>query len=391
MFVSKGADNTKLHIALFILILFAAVWLRLPACEVLELTYQERLMYDQCRAGEIWRASDYQTTTPFFIFMAHRWMQVAGDGVVGTKGIPFLSGIAAVILMYGLSRRVMSRTGALISMGLLCFLPYHVHISRHMLPYSMMVCLWLWQLYCFGILLKRGSSRKRVCGFIIAGICAVLLHGSSLIVIVCEYVYLMMIGYDQSRTPKRLWNRYFLWIAAVGVTGFSLSFLYSNPDISLHPDGMSIVTICYVLFLDPLASDYSYPVLRLFALLLTGVSVFTFYKAIISFTLTAKKGPIRGRFRIESPLRLIFLLILICFLIVPSIISIILPHIYDSNIQVTGVMTSFIVLATSGLLQIRQRMIRIVLIILIAGALTASLTNYMWFRAGAETIYIMEK
>jgi len=105
--------------------------------------------------ANIWRHED----SPLgYFWLVRAWSLLAGVSEAGLRSLSALLGVAAVLLFFGLARRLFPPRAALAAGTLFAVHPFLVEIAREARPYSLLLCLAVASLW---LLLRIGDGRAR--------------------------------------------------------------------------------------------------------------------------------------------------------------------------------------------------------------------------------------
>jgi len=149
------------------------------------------------------------TSPPLYYLLMHYWMKLVPESEATARLPSVICGVAAVLLLYLLGRRLVDARAGLVAALLLAVSPFHIHYSQEARTYSLMVLLALLSWLALIRVLERGSPGRiiiwAVCSFVL-----LLSHNYAVFLLATQVVFVLVRGHRHGLRPGR-------WLVGVGL------------------------------------------------------------------------------------------------------------------------------------------------------------------------------
>jgi mannosyltransferase len=159
--------------------------------------------------------SHTENTPPLWYVLIWGSSRIWGNGEVALRSLSALAGVATVPVAWGIGRELAGRRAALVAAALVAVNPLFVWYSQEARAYSLFTLLAAFAVLCFLRALHEPTAR-RLAGFAVAGILALLTHYFAVFLLAPMCVWLLVLGYRERRYTV------LPTVGAVGVVGVAL-------------------------------------------------------------------------------------------------------------------------------------------------------------------------
>ncbi|WP_408960296.1 glycosyltransferase family 39 protein [Natrinema sp. 74] len=162
---------------------------------------------------------------PFYYLLLAGWTAVFGAGELATRSLSAVAGIATVVVLYGIGRRLFDREVGAIAAVLVAVSPFHVWYSQEVRMYSLLGFLTVLSFYWFVRMQTEsppdGTSVRAEVGYVIATVLLGYTHVFGLFAILAQNAYVFSRYLVRIVPRSRLTVR--RWIALEGITALLLA------------------------------------------------------------------------------------------------------------------------------------------------------------------------
>lgn len=133
------------------------------------------LLQSERSLGAILALRTHDANPPLYVLVLHVWRTVFGPGPLAAKSLSLVAGLLGVALVW-LAARARFGSRAAFCAGLIVALSrFHVHYSQEIRGYALLFALVAAADLCF-VRWEAGGRRRDLCGWVLAGLAAVLTH-----------------------------------------------------------------------------------------------------------------------------------------------------------------------------------------------------------------------
>lgn len=136
---------------------------------------------------------------PLYVVLMHFWVRAFGDSAVAARMLSLLFGVASVLMIFILGRKIFSEKVGLISAAIFTFSSYMIYYSQEARLYTLLIFLTMLSYYAY-IRMIEDDSPKNVIFYVIATVLMVYTHMFALITFFCQgtyYLYLKRKSIDK--------------------------------------------------------------------------------------------------------------------------------------------------------------------------------------------------
>ena len=161
---------------------------------------------------------------PLYFVLQYTWAQMFGAGLVTIRMLSVLLGLASLVLVHLLGRRMFGRVAGLVAAALMAFSLPHIYYSQEVRPYALVLALVALSAYA---LLEALATRRAVwwCINIVANICLMWTHLFAVLYLAAAGIFL---GVALWRGDRIRWCMF--WVAAHAPSVIILALWFRSMD-----------------------------------------------------------------------------------------------------------------------------------------------------------------
>ncbi|WP_336361951.1 glycosyltransferase family 39 protein [Halalkalicoccus salilacus] len=347
-------------------------------------------------ASEILFAPATDIHPPLHYLLLHYWMELFGGSVLATRAYTVIIGVAGIFVVYVLGTSLFNVKVGLIGAALLAVSPMHIHASRTVEIYGLLLLLSVVSLYGF-VKLFEGSKSQNITLYLIATVLLLLTHLYGIFILVAQNAYVLSAHFSDSEHHQPYFSlpQWFSLQALLGIVALPGLFralqvtvpaMIGTTDdyIGWIPE-MNIYRVLETfLYYSGFPNYYPYLVdstgIRLLSYLVLGIAVLCFGVAFGEHqdqsqpeTLVPRKPEVDGLYLLSAVLASVILL--------PFAISKLLNPIYLTEPTLPAIVPFFLIVAL-GVSRLPNERIQTVVAVLLVGSLL--LSGGVYFSTNSE-------
>jgi uncharacterized membrane protein len=200
----------------FLILVFIAGWLRFYDLGTESLWLDEAYSEDFVKSDAthiIKTSGRYRNNPPLYWVILHYWVRLFGNTEGSLRAPSAIFGVAAVLIMFLLGRRLLDSRTALLGTFLCAFSQFHIFYSQEARPYSLLLLLSITSYLFFVRLIKPGHRRSNYVWYALTTIALCYTHVYGIFIIASQFGYLVIRGRNCQHQRYLFWGT-FAFIAA---------------------------------------------------------------------------------------------------------------------------------------------------------------------------------
>ncbi|SFK70269.1 Dolichyl-phosphate-mannose-protein mannosyltransferase [Halogranum rubrum] len=132
-----------------------------------------------------------QPHLPLYYLLLDGWIGLAGNTPASMRLLSALFGIAAVVAMYLLGRRLVDHHVGLVAAALLAFSRFHIYYAQEVRMYSLLTLLSIVSFYAL-VRLRETPTTRHVLGYVVSAGLLIATHFFAVLVVLAQVTYLVV-------------------------------------------------------------------------------------------------------------------------------------------------------------------------------------------------------
>ena len=320
----------------------------------------------------------YPTNTPpLYYIILHWWINLFGDSEFSIRFPSVIFGCLSIFMIYKVGNKIFDKDVGILSSLLLGLSVFHIHYSQEARAYSLSVLLTLLSIF-FLIKLLRRSSSKVLFGYILSSTLLIYSHIYGLFIIISQNIYIISVLLVSKETYKLKLKRWILIQIILIILFIPWINIFITRTLQIA-QGFWIPTPSLSSIMNSFITYSGSELLFLFFVILTTFSIIRYEK--ISGIISRRKifqsiESYRWKIQLLNTDKIFLLLIwLLTPIILPFIIAKFLTSIYLTRYTIVASLAFYLLIA-KGILNIRQKYNKLIIISVIIVISSAYIPEY---------------